>query len=149
MMCNVFADALYWVALAHRRDQWHQAAVAAIQSLGDTRIIMTEEILVEFLNAFSSGAWLCRAAVAQVHRIRSSKHMEVIPQAPILHHMRRQGHGSQPRQSTGVGQRAVCIGQRRRAASGERMACRTQRTTAGSEVDAAVRQTVTYRPPGQ
>jgi hypothetical protein len=22
----VFADALYWVALAHRRDQWHQAA---------------------------------------------------------------------------------------------------------------------------
>jgi uncharacterized protein len=82
MMRNVFADALYWVALAHRRDQWHQAAVAATRSLGETRIMMTEEILVEFLNAFSSGGWLRRAAVAQVRRIRSSKYMEVIPQTP-------------------------------------------------------------------
>jgi len=52
------------VALAHRRDQWHQAAVAAIQALGETRIIMTEEILVEFLNAFSS------ACQGTVHRVR-------------------------------------------------------------------------------
>jgi uncharacterized protein len=58
-MRSVFADALYWVALAHRRDQWHQAAVAAIQSRGETRIIMTEAILVEFLNAFSSGGDIC------------------------------------------------------------------------------------------
>ena len=79
-MRSVFADALYWVALAHRRDQWHQAAVEATRSLGETQIIMTEEILVEFLNAFSSGGWLRRAAVAQVRRIRSSQHMEVIPQ---------------------------------------------------------------------
>jgi predicted nucleic acid-binding protein len=57
------------VALAHRRDQWHQAAVAATRSPGEARIMMTEEILVEFLNAFSSGEWLCRAAVAQVHRL--------------------------------------------------------------------------------
>jgi predicted nucleic acid-binding protein len=82
MMRSVFADALYWVALAHRRDQWHQAAVAATRSLGEARIMMTEEILVEFLNAFSSGEWLRRAAIAQVHRIRSSRHMEVIPQTP-------------------------------------------------------------------
>jgi hypothetical protein len=43
------------VALAHRRDQWQQAEVAATRALGETRIIMTEEILVEFLNAFFSG----------------------------------------------------------------------------------------------
>lgn len=57
------------MALAHRRDQWHQAAVAATRSPGEARIMMTEEILVEFLNAFSSGEWLRRAAVAQVHRL--------------------------------------------------------------------------------
>ena len=85
MMRSVFADALYRVALAHRRDQWHQAAVAATRALGETQIMMTEEILVEFLNAFSSGAWLRRAVVAQVRRIRSSMHMEVIPQTPRLY----------------------------------------------------------------
>lgn len=78
----IFADTLYWVALGFRRDQWHQAAVTVTRSLGEVRILLTEEVLVEFLNAFSSGPWLRRAAVEQVRRIRNSRNMEVVPQTP-------------------------------------------------------------------
>ena len=81
-MRRVFADTLYWVALVHRRDQWHQRAVAATRLLGEAQILTTEEVLVEFLNAFSSGRWLRQAAAAQVQRLRSRWNIEVVPQTP-------------------------------------------------------------------
>jgi len=79
-MRSVFADTLYWVALVHRRDQWHQKAVEATRLLGEAQILTTEEVLVEFLNAFSSGRWLRQAAAEQVHRIRNRRNIEIIPQ---------------------------------------------------------------------
>jgi hypothetical protein len=32
-MRRVFADTLYWVAITHRKDQWHHAAVAISRKL--------------------------------------------------------------------------------------------------------------------
>lgn len=82
-MRSVFADTLYWVALAHRRDQWHQKAVEATRLLGEVQILTTEEVLVECLNAFSSERWLRRAAAEQVHRIRNRRNIEIIPQTHL------------------------------------------------------------------
>lgn len=82
MMRTVFADSQYWVALGHRGDQWHLSAIAATRALGKARIVTTEEVLVEFLNTFSSQGWLRQAAVAQVLRMRSSPHIEVLLQTP-------------------------------------------------------------------
>jgi hypothetical protein len=32
-MKRIFADTLYWVALIHRRDQWHQGALRVSRTL--------------------------------------------------------------------------------------------------------------------
>lgn len=48
-----FVDTLYFVALFNPRDQWHGRAVAASKLIADTKLITTEEVLVELLN------WLC------------------------------------------------------------------------------------------
>ncbi len=66
-MRRVCADTLYWVALVHRRDQWHQQAVEATRLLGEAQLLTTEEVLVEFLNAY---------------RLRSRRNIEVVPQTP-------------------------------------------------------------------
>ena len=52
-MTRVFADAVYWVALASPHDQWHRRAVLATRALGTAQIITTEEVFVEFLAHFS------------------------------------------------------------------------------------------------
>jgi hypothetical protein len=52
-MRRVFADAVYWVALASPHDQWHGRAVQATRALGMAQIITTEEVFVEFLAHFS------------------------------------------------------------------------------------------------
>jgi predicted nucleic acid-binding protein len=51
---SVFADAIYWVALAHPKDQWHSRAVAVSQQLGAVELVTTDEVLDEFLAYFSS-----------------------------------------------------------------------------------------------
>ncbi len=48
-----FVDTLYFVALFNPRDQWHEQAVAASKLIEDTKLITTEEVLVELLNFFS------------------------------------------------------------------------------------------------
>ena len=52
-MKSVFADAVYWVALAHPKDQWHERAVAVSQQLGAVRLVTTDEVRDEFLAFFS------------------------------------------------------------------------------------------------
>ena len=52
-MTRVFADAVYWVALASPHDQWHGRAVQASRALGTAQIVTTEEVFVEFLAHFS------------------------------------------------------------------------------------------------
>ncbi len=64
-MRRVFADAVYWVALAHRKDQWHARAVQVSQQLGAAAFVTTDEVLIEFLNYFSGYGNLMRAQVAR------------------------------------------------------------------------------------
>ena len=59
-MRRVFADAVYWIALASPRDQWHGRAIQATRALGRVEIITTEEVFVEFLSHFSGYGRLAR-----------------------------------------------------------------------------------------
>jgi predicted nucleic acid-binding protein len=48
----VFADTSYWIALLNPRDDLHRENVAAARSHCTDRVVTSEVILVEFLNAF-------------------------------------------------------------------------------------------------
>jgi uncharacterized protein len=77
----VFADTLYWYAIANPRDQWHPVAVQARARLGALQIVTTEEVLLEFLAAMSGGGqYLRRATVALVRTIMADQSAKVLPQ---------------------------------------------------------------------
>ena len=49
----VFADAGYWIAILDPSDELHQRAQLVTGQLGCRRIVTSEMVLVEFLNAMS------------------------------------------------------------------------------------------------
>jgi len=77
----VFADTFFWLALARPRDPRHVAVVKWEAAHPTTRIVTTDEVLVEFLNALSGTGPLGRAyAVDTVNDLRSDPDVEVLPQ---------------------------------------------------------------------
>lgn len=80
-MKTIFADTVYWIALANPRDEWHRAASRIGVQLGSCRLLKTDEVLVEFLTFFSRfGEDFRQTAVQLVHRIINSDHVAVLPQ---------------------------------------------------------------------
>ncbi len=78
---TVFADTFYWLALARPRDAWHAAAGRWAAANASTRIVTTDEVLTEFLNALSGTGPAGRAyAAATVHDIRNDPLVVVLPQ---------------------------------------------------------------------
>ena len=78
----VFADTVYWIALARPDNQWHGKAQAAARALGQARIVTTDEVLAEFLTALSRGGPRVRsAAVRIVRQLRSRPDVLVLPQS--------------------------------------------------------------------
>jgi len=81
-MKSVFADTLYWVAIARPNDSWRQAAEQARQSLGEVQLVTTDEVLSEFLTAMSHGGGeVRRRAVETVRQIQASPDVTVIAQS--------------------------------------------------------------------
>jgi uncharacterized protein len=77
-----FVDTLYFVALFNARDQWHERALAVTKLLAETKLITTEDVLVELLNFFSAyGEKTRRGAVTQAEGILSGASIEVAPQS--------------------------------------------------------------------
>ena len=75
-----FVDTLYFVALFNPRDQWHERAMAASTMLAETKLITTEDVLVELLNFFSEYGEKARSgAVIQAEGILSGASIEVAP----------------------------------------------------------------------
>lgn len=64
-----FVDTLYFVALFNRRDQWHERAIAANHLVAETKLITTEDVLVELLNFFSEYGEKSRRGAA-MHAMR-------------------------------------------------------------------------------
>lgn len=81
-MTRFFADACYWIALLHRNDQLHAAALAAQQEFRDPHIVTTDEVLTEVLNFYSSrGRQLRDAAVQVIEALRKDDHVTVVEQS--------------------------------------------------------------------
>ncbi len=81
-MRRVFADTLYWVAMAHRGDQWHPAAVKISRTLGRCHLITTDEILTEVLASFSeAGPRLRQCAATLVRNLHTRPSVTVRPQS--------------------------------------------------------------------
>jgi predicted nucleic acid-binding protein len=79
-MRRVFADAGYWIALLNPRDGLHAKARNVSSVIGKVRIVTSEMVLTEVLNAYSGkGDMLRRAATALVDRVRSDPNAELVP----------------------------------------------------------------------
>jgi predicted nucleic acid-binding protein len=77
----VFADTLYRVALANEADPWDAAARRASLLLDSTRLVTTEEVLVEVLNALSHTPNLRRLAAELVEGLRADPLIEILEQS--------------------------------------------------------------------
>src|SRR5271157_3303304 len=80
-MKQVFADSLYWIALAHQRDQWHGTALRASRMLRNVEIVTTQEMLGEFLTSFRHLPHLRNIAVRRVQQITAAPNIVVLPQS--------------------------------------------------------------------
>ena len=80
-MRRVFADSSYWIALLNPRDELHVKARGAARTYASDRVVTSEMVLVEFLNAFSDrGPRLRRAAAQAIRSLQSAASVVVIPQ---------------------------------------------------------------------
>lgn len=81
-MREVFADTLYWVAVVRPGDPWKDSARQARESLGNVRLVTTDEVLTEFLSSLSAGGeHLRRQAARMVHAILDNPNVTVLPQS--------------------------------------------------------------------
>jgi len=81
-MRRIFADAIYWVAVANRKDQWYAKVVTVIRSLGQHTLVTTEEVLDEFLTHYSGhGHALRNLAAATVEKAMANPLVIVRPQS--------------------------------------------------------------------
>lgn len=61
----IFADTFYWTALINPRDQWHQQVKSLRPQLLHQQLVTTDEVLIEFLNFFSTSNAFMRHGVAE------------------------------------------------------------------------------------
>lgn len=62
----LFADSVYWIAIANRQDQWHARVVNVMSSLGRASLVTTEEVLNEFPTFYSGHGPIFRVAAARM-----------------------------------------------------------------------------------
>jgi predicted nucleic acid-binding protein len=79
-MTGVFADTVYWIALVNRSDQFHAKVAAMGAELQSLRVVTSEMVLAEFLNATSNDEYLRFAGARLVERVRAMGTVTVVPQ---------------------------------------------------------------------
>jgi predicted nucleic acid-binding protein len=81
-MRRVFANTLYWVALTHRKDQSHHAAVRISRQLTGCHLITTDEVLTEVLAAFfAAGPLLRQRSAVLVRSLHKKTTITIHPQS--------------------------------------------------------------------
>jgi uncharacterized protein len=84
-MSIAFADTGYWIALLDSRDNLHDRAKSLRQNLGITRIVTSEMVFAETLNAFSGRRKeLKQSVVSLIECANGIQSLEVLPQTPEL-----------------------------------------------------------------
>lgn len=80
-MKSVYADADYWIALLHSREELHQKAARVSASLGPIRIVSSEMVLAEVLNALGSRGESIRGKAAEsIEQLRQAPNVTIVPQ---------------------------------------------------------------------
>ena len=80
-MPPLFADAGYWIALMHAKDQHHKKALALAKELGPRRILTTQMVLTEALNTVAGyGDNIRKFAVDMVKGLSQNPDVEIFPQ---------------------------------------------------------------------
>ncbi len=78
----VFADTVYWIALANPRDPWRAVALAARHDIGSAVIVTSDDVLAEFLTALGAGGSRLRETAARMVRvILTHDDVRVVPQS--------------------------------------------------------------------
>lgn len=67
-MRRVFADTLYWVAITHRKNQWHHPALKVSRALAGCHLVTTDDVLTEVLAAFCEASPILRQRAAMLVR---------------------------------------------------------------------------------
>jgi len=81
-MRKVFADTLYWIATVMPKDPYELAAREARQTIGPCTIVTTDEVLSEFVTAFSKGGNELRSrAVRAIRRVLDRPNVKVVEQS--------------------------------------------------------------------
>ncbi len=81
-MRKVFADTLYWIATVKPNDPYGPAAGEARRAIGPCVLVTTDEVLGEFLTAFSkSGSEMRSRAVRTVQRLLGNRNVRVVAQS--------------------------------------------------------------------
>jgi uncharacterized protein len=84
-MKTIFADTGYWIALIYPNDDLHKKATQLTIEIMPTKIVTTELIFAELLNALSRrGAQFRQAAVRLIDSVLEDPTVEVIPQTTQL-----------------------------------------------------------------
>ena len=84
-MRQIFADTAYWLALTNPFDQHHEKATRASASLQGKRIVTSDAVLTEYLNALADkGSTFRLAAVRSVETILRNPGVIVIAQTRKL-----------------------------------------------------------------
>jgi predicted nucleic acid-binding protein len=84
-MTIIFADTGYWIALLDPQDSLHQRATSLTASLTSTKIMTTEMVFTEVLNAFSKrGDFPRQSAVILIQGASKNPSIEVVPQTSEL-----------------------------------------------------------------
>ena len=63
-MNELFVDALHLVALVNPKDQWHQKSVAIETATRNSDLVITEDVLTEFLNFYAEHGEFMRTKVS-------------------------------------------------------------------------------------
>jgi predicted nucleic acid-binding protein len=84
-MNTIFADTGFWIALLDPQDNMHQRAKTLTGSLSSAKIVTSEMVLTEVLNAFSArGEFLKRSVVTFIQGVYQNKNVDVIGQTPQI-----------------------------------------------------------------
>jgi predicted nucleic acid-binding protein len=79
---TVFADTVFWVAAANPKDQWADKLRELEPTLADTRILTTDEVLVELLGHFSHTGSFFRQKAAEIAKaVLENPNVTVVPQS--------------------------------------------------------------------
>jgi predicted nucleic acid-binding protein len=94
---ELFTDTSYWVALINPRDSWRERALEASQSLGDTRLVTTQEVLSELAGFFSAfGAPTRQRVTSFIRHALSGSGIDVVPQSDATFRAGLELYGQRP-----------------------------------------------------